>query len=611
MFEDNKIDGNEEMMQNTAGQQAQQAQPQAQQVQQQAQQVQPQTQQAQQVQRQVQQTQQQTQQQAQQVQQAQQTQQQAQQVQRQVQQTQQAQQTQQQYYQQQNTYNAQASQPGDSGSGGGGNDSGGNNGSRSNGNGADRGGRIRRHPVITAIVSAVVCGAIIAAFVVGSFAIGRNMNSQTANSVTITTNEDKLATAEENDKVTVDAEALAANGEYTVAQIAEECGSSVVAITNRSVQEVQTMFGYMEEESEGSGSGVIIGLTDDELLIVTNYHVVEDADELTVCFFDSEDAVYSALVKGTDPNNDLAVVAVQAGNMDPAVLSAISIATIGDSTAMKVGDEVVAIGNALGLGQSVTSGIISALDREVVMDTYTARLIQTDAAINPGNSGGALFNMQGELIGINSAKYASEEIEGMGFAIPTSIAQPVIESLMSLQTREKLTENYGCLNITGTDVTTDAYISYGMPQGVYIVSVLDGGAAANAGMQTGDIITSMDGISVTSIETMKDRLQYYAAGETVDFTIARNSGNGYEEMDVTVTLDNASEQDSSSFDTDNNEYGYNYGDEYNGYGNDYYDYGNGYGDGSYGYGDQFYGFGNQSYGYDYDNGGDYYYGYGY
>ncbi len=505
------------------------------------------------------------------------------------------QQTQQQAYQQQGqayqqySYTTQGNQAGGSGSGGSGSGGSGSGGGRKDRRASRRDNTPRRRrPYLTAVVCSVICAAIIAGSIIGSSVVSRNMIQSAKQSVTVTTNQENLAAAaaREGAENAVEAETVASSGdEYSVAQIAEQCGSSVVAITNRGVSEVMTMFGYYEYESEGSGSGVIIGLNDDELLIVTNYHVVEDSDELTVCFFDSEEAVYSALVKGTDPNDDLAVVAIPVEDIDPEVLALISIATIGNSDDMKVGDSVVAIGNALGLGQSVTSGIISAVDREVTIDNYTARLIQTDAAINPGNSGGALFNMQGELIGINSAKYASEEIEGMGFAIPTSIAEPIIETLMSQLTRVKLDENYGCLNITGSDVTTEAYQAYGMPTGVYVNAVLEGGAAANAGIQTGDIITEMDGISLTGIEMLKDRLQYFAAGETVEFTVARNSGNGYEEFNVEVTLDNASEQDSSAFASSGEEeigddYGYSYG-----YG-DGGTYGYGYGDGdTYGYGD--------------------------
>ncbi len=426
-------------------------------------------------------------------------------------------------------------------------------GSQTGGDGPEKpektGTRIKR-PFAKAVGCAVLCGVIIGACIIGSFAIGRNAIGGGSDSVTVTTNEDKLETSESTETANdtdaaVQAEQIGSTGKYTVAQIAEQCGSSVVAITNRSVQDVMTMFGYFEQESEGSGSGVIVGMDDDELLIVTNYHVVEGADELTVCFNDSEEAIYSAQIKGTDENNDLAVVAIPISDIDQEDLAMISIATIGDSDSMKIGDNVVAIGNALGLGQSVTSGIISAVDREVIIDNYSANLIQTDAAINPGNSGGALFNMDGELIGINSAKYASEDVEGMGFAIPTSTAQPIIEALMSQQTRTKLEANYGALNITGSDVSTEASQSYGMPQGVYVASVTEDGAAANAGIQTGDIITGLDGISLTSIDTLRDRLQYYAAGETVEVTLERNNGNGYEEMNVVVTLDNASDQDSA------------------------------------------------------------------
>ncbi len=403
-----------------------------------------------------------------------------------------------------------------------------------------------KRPYIKAVGCAVLCGVIVGACIIGSFAIGKNIGGTSSERVTVTTTDSKLADSNTSGSETAE-NTSTGSGEYTVAQIAENCGSSVVAITNKSVSEVQTMFGVFEQESEGSGSGVIIAESDSELLIVTNNHVVEDAEELTVCFNDSADEVYSAIIKGTDANNDLAVVAIPLSDMDEDVLNSISIAVIGDSDSLKVGDEVVAVGNALGLGQSVTSGIISAVDRAVTIDDITSNLIQTDAAINPGNSGGALFNMKGELIGINSAKYASEEVEGMGFAIPMSTAQPIIENLMNRETRTKLTENYGALNITGTDVTSDVASAYNMPQGVYVSEVLEGGAADNAGIKAGDIITSLDGISVSSISALKDDLQYYKAGETVDVTISRNTGEGYEESTVSVKLDNASKQDSSAF----------------------------------------------------------------
>ncbi len=432
----------------------------------------------------------------------------------------------------------------------------------------------RKRPYIKAVGCAVLCGVIVGACVIGSFAIGKNIGGTSESTpVELTTTDSKLA---ESTPSSDEAENTAATGEYTVAQIAENCGTSVVAITNKSVSEVQTMFGVFEQESEGSGSGVIIAQSDSELLIVTNNHVVEDADELTVCFNDSADAVYSAVIKGTDATNDLAVVAIPLSDIDEDVLDTISIAVIGNSDELKVGDEVVAVGNALGLGQSVTSGIISALDREVTIDDVTSNLLQTDAAINPGNSGGALFNMKGELVGINSAKYASEEVEGMGFAIPISTAEPVIENLMNRETRTKLDSNYGCLNITGTDVTSDVASAYNMPQGVYVSEVLEGGAADNAGIKAGDIITALDGISVSTISALKDDLTYYKAGETVDVTLSRNNGAGYEEMTVSVKLDNASQQDSSAFsssdgssDDDSDSYYYYFGDDGSDSGNGY------------------------------------------
>lgn len=401
-----------------------------------------------------------------------------------------------------------------------------------------------------AICCAILCGVIVGGCIIGSYAIGKNVVQTSA---PVTTNEAKLSAAAGGGSDS--SELSSESGDtYTVSQIAQQCSSSVVAITNKAVSEVQTMFGVYQQESEGSGSGVIISQTDSELLIVTNYHVIEGSEELTVCFNDSEDAVFSAQIKGTDATNDLAVIAIQLSDISEDVLNSISIATIGDSDSLQVGDQVVAIGNALGLGQSVTSGIVSALDREVTIDETTYTLLQTDAAINPGNSGGALFNMAGELIGINSAKYASEEVEGMGFAISMSTAQSIIESLMTKETRTKLESNYGCLNITGNSVSSEAQM-YGIPEGVYVDSVLDGGAADKAGIQEGDIITAIDGTTITSIEELKEELQYYAAGETVGFVIQRNGSNGYESQTLEVTLDNASEQDTSAL--ENNSSGQN------------------------------------------------------
>ena len=392
------------------------------------------------------------------------------------------------------------------------------------------------------ICCAILFGAISGGMVLGSFMIGKNAVKATP-TANLETNAAKLSTSSGSKS----GSSSSSGDTYTVAQIAEQCKSSVVAITNQSVQEVQTMFGTMQQQSTGSGSGVIIGKNDTELLIATNNHVVSGAESLTVCFNDDKDAVFDAKIKGTDADNDLAVIAIKLSDISEDVLNSISVATLGDSTQMEVGDQVVAIGNALGFGQSVTSGVISALDREVTIDDTTATLMQTDAAINPGNSGGALFNMKGEVIGINSAKYASDQVEGMGFAIPMAKAQSIIENLMNQETRDKLTSDYGFLNITGQDVSSDVAEMYSIPEGVYVSGTTDGGAAANAGIQKGDIITKLGNTTITSISQLKEELQYYKAGETVEITLQRNTDNkGYQEQTVKVTLDNASEQSNTT-----------------------------------------------------------------
>ena len=392
------------------------------------------------------------------------------------------------------------------------------------------------------ICCAILFGAISGGMVLGSFMIGKNA-VKTIPTANLETNAAKLSTSSGSKS----GSSSSSGDTYTVAQIAEQCKSSVVAITNQSVQEVQTMFGTMQQQSTGSGSGVIIGKNDTELLIATNNHVVSGAESLTVCFNDDKDAVFDAKIKGTDADNDLAVIAIKLSDISDDVLNSISIATLGDSTQMEVGDQVVAIGNALGFGQSVTSGVISALDREVTIDDTTATLMQTDAAINPGNSGGALFNMKGEVIGINSAKYASDQVEGMGFAIPMAKAQSIIENLMNQETRDKLTSDYGFLNITEQDVSSDVAEMYSIPEGVYVSGTTDGGAAANAGIQKGDIITKLGNTTITSISQLKEELQYYKAGETVEITLQRNTDNkGYQEQTVKVTLDNASEQSNTT-----------------------------------------------------------------
>ena len=389
---------------------------------------------------------------------------------------------------------------------------------------------------------ALIIGGVSGGMVLGSFAVGSQIGGK-GNTAAVTTTSSALNTVSNDTKATT-----SDGSTYTVAQIAEKCTSSVVAITNKSVSDTRNLFGQMyENETESAGSGVIINKSDSEILIVTNYHVIEGSKTLTVCFNDSKDSVYEASVKGTDESNDLAVIAVSIKDMDEDVLNNITIASVGDSTKSIVGEQVVAIGNALGYGQSVTSGYISALDKEVAIDeSNSATLIQTDAAINPGNSGGALFNMNGELIGINTAKYAETSVEGMGFAIPMSTAKDIIEDLMQGTSKEKMSSGYGSLGIYGQDVDSEVASTYEMPQGVYIAQVLEDSAAGNAGMQKGDIITKLDKKSISSMSALKDALQYFKAGEKVSVTYARNNNGTFEEKTVEVTLGKASEDSSAS-----------------------------------------------------------------
>ncbi len=325
---------------------------------------------------------------------------------------------------------------------------------------------------------------------------------------------------------------------YTIAQIAEAAKPSVVSITNTSVEELTSMFGKREYEATSAGSGIIIGQNEEELLIATNNHVISGSSQLSVCFGDDEEKVASARVKGTDEGNDLAIIAVRLDDLSEDTKAYIRIAKLGDSDSASVGDQVVAIGNALGYGQSVTTGIISAKDRKVTIENITANLIQTDAAINPGNSGGALFNMKGEVIGINSSKFASTKVEGMGYAIPISTAVPILEELMTRQTRDVVDEGErGFLGISCQNVSSEISQMYNIPQGVYILGTETGGPGDKAGLQKGDIITAFDGISVTDYNVLVRTLQYYKAGETIDLTIQRAGENGgYEEKTVSITL---------------------------------------------------------------------------
>lgn len=333
-----------------------------------------------------------------------------------------------------------------------------------------------------------------------------------------------------------------------VADIAEEVMPAVVSITNKSVQEVQSLYGRYgmygfgsgrtyTYESESCGSGIIIGESDEELLICTNNHVVEDATEITVGFVDEE--VYQAAVKGTDASNDLAVVAVKLEDLSDDTLDQIRIAQIGNSDDLRVGEQVVAIGNALGYGQSVTTGIVSALNRTIALDGYnTTELIQTDAAINPGNSGGALLDMNGNVIGINSAKASSSGVEGMGYAIPISYAGPILEDLMNRKTRTEVVDeaDSAYIGISGEGVSDEMAEVYGIPKGIFLTEIQEGSPAEAAGLTKGDVITKFDGSSVETMNDLRSMLAYYAAGEEVPVTISYQKDGTYVEEKVTLTL---------------------------------------------------------------------------
>lgn len=359
-----------------------------------------------------------------------------------------------------------------------------------------------------------------------------------------------------------------AKGSLDVSDIVEETMPSIVSITTKSVEEVQSYYGMFgqygayspeQREVQGSGSGIIIGKNDTELLIATNYHVVDGAETLSVGFCDS--TACEAKVKGYDSEKDLAVVAVSLDDIDSDTMDAISIATIGNSDNLKVGEQVVAIGNALGYGQSVTTGIVSAKNRQLNSDdtvgdydsdsNSATNLIQTDAAINPGNSGGALLNMNGEVVGINSAKLASTEVEGIGYAIAISDVTDTIESLMNEETRDKV-EDPGVLGITVQTVDSAVTEAYGVPEGVLVREVTEGGAADDAGIEARSIITKFAGKTVTTKEQLVDFLSYYEPGEDVELTIEVPDGKEYKEETVTVTLGKSEDtQNADSKDSQN------------------------------------------------------------
>lgn len=320
-----------------------------------------------------------------------------------------------------------------------------------------------------------------------------------------------------------------------VTDVVEDVMPSVVSITNV-FTETSNFFGQkLESQNQASGSGIIVGENDTELLVVTNQHVIADADILNVQFIDGEQA--EAQIKGYDSDKDLAVIAVPLDKIKASTKNSIEVAKLGDSDALTVGEPAIAIGNALGYGQSVTTGVISALDRVVEGTNNGNGLIQTDAAINPGNSGGALLNMNGEVIGINSNKIGGTVVEGMGYAIPISSAKPIIEDLMSKKTKVKVEEDEKAyLGISGVNVTEEVSQMYGMPKGVYIGQVYEGTAAQQAGLVKGDIITKFDGSSVASMEELQKMMEYYPAGSEVVITIQQGSPSGYQEKEVTVIL---------------------------------------------------------------------------
>ena len=332
---------------------------------------------------------------------------------------------------------------------------------------------------------------------------------------------------------------LATNVTYVesdVSDVVEKVMPAMVSIVNN-FTETANVFGqqYTQEEA-ASGSGIIVGKTDDELLIVSNNHVVESADTLNVTFIDGSEA--QAQVKGLDSDMDLAVIAVSLNDLSDDTKNAITVATLGSSDDLKLGEPVIAIGNALGYGQSVTNGIVSALNREITLENgATGTFIQTNAAINPGNSGGALLNMNGEVIGINSAKLASTEVEGMGYAIPVSRVSDIIENLMNEQTRTKVAaEDQGTIGIKCLDVSSQIQQAYNMPAGIYISEVTSGGAAENAGLKSGYVLTSFDGHSITSTSELKSLLQYYSAGETVEVEVQVPDNGSYETKTFSLTL---------------------------------------------------------------------------
>ncbi len=422
-------------------------------------------------------------------------------------------------------------------------------------------------------VAGIIAGALLFGVVAGASMVGVNIAAQQAGiayqkSANVVT-ETAPAAEEKTEKTEKPAETEASpvtestpstvqqapvsSSVTSVTEVAKNAMPSVVAITNmvKYRQNGYSIFGnYQNFETEvpASGSGVIVQKTDTELLILTNNHVIESSESLSVTFIDDESV--DAVVKGSDAAADLALIAIKLENIPTKTMEAISIATLGDSDALEVGDQVVAIGNALGYGQSVTTGIISAKNRDVATSKGTSSgLLQTDAAINPGNSGGALLNMKGEVIGINVAKYTSTSIEGMGYSIPSSKAKKIVESLSTLETREEIPESErGYLGVMVKNIDAQTAESFGMPQGVFIYKFIEGSTAKNEGLHEKDIITAMNGQGVTNFTDLSSILSKYRVGETVTLTVQRPNGDKYDEINVDVVLGQSPSSNNTSTD---------------------------------------------------------------
>ena len=406
---------------------------------------------------------------------------------------------------------------------------GGNGGDKGKKKGSGRGGRFVKKAA-GLVLSGLVFGAVAGATMVGI--------NRAASETAAETQGETIAQAQTSDTETSSSSGstVSSGRPLDVTDIVENAMPSVVAINNKMiVTQNDFFFGQQQYEASGSGSGIIAGQNDTELLIVTNNHVVEDSEEMSVTFTDGTSV--QAAIKGTDSDSDLAVVAVQLSDIPDDTKNKITVANLGDSDSLKLGQGVVAIGNALGEGQSVTTGVVSALNKQVTIDGVTRNLIQVDAAINPGNSGGALLDLQGNVIGVNSAKYSDTSVEGIGYAIPISQAKSIINDLMSRETRETVPEDeQGYLGIRLQNIDSSLAQSYGMPEGIYVYQIIEGGAASKSDLKERDIITKIDGQTVKTGEELKDALKYYRGGETVTLTVERLDEGEYQELEIEVTL---------------------------------------------------------------------------